>query len=81
MLRPNKNEPLESCLLFVSAHLLSRLQRRKVLCFVDLRADLPKIKGTDELFVPALNLLHSLGLVEYRLPLDAFEYVGPASSS
>jgi len=60
---------------------LSRLQRRKVRRFVDLRADLPKIKGTDELFVPALNLLHSLGLVEYRLPLDAFEYVGPASSS
>ena len=49
MLRPNKDEPLEECLLVISVHLLSRLQRRKVRRFVDLRADLPKIKGTDEL--------------------------------
>jgi hypothetical protein len=36
--------------------------------------------GGDVLFLPALNLLYLLGLVEYRPKTDALEYVGPNES-
>jgi hypothetical protein len=35
------------------------------------------IVGGDFLFLPALNLLFLLGLIEYRVKIDSFEYVGP----
>ncbi|MGD1905588.1 MAG: ABC-three component system middle component 8 [Leptolyngbyaceae cyanobacterium] len=36
-----------------------------------------EVAGGDYLFLPALNLLYLLGLVEYRPKTDAIEYVGP----
>jgi len=55
------------------------MQKMRVVAFTELRAHLLKKMGdTERLFVPALNLLYSLGLVEYRVQTDSFEYVGPA---
>lgn len=35
------------------------------------------IPGGDVLFLPALNFLFLLGLVEYRPKTDSLEYLGP----
>lgn len=46
--------------------------------FDSLRAAASKaVKGGDVLFLPALNLLYLLGVIQYRPKADAFEYVGP----
>jgi len=36
-----------------------------------------KVVGGDVLFLPALNFLYLLGLIEYRPKIDAVEYAGP----
>lgn len=33
--------------------------------------------GGEVLFLPALNFLYLMGLIEYRPKTDALEYVGP----
>jgi hypothetical protein len=33
--------------------------------------------GGDVLFLPALNFLYLMGLIEYRPKTDAVEYIGP----
>jgi len=35
------------------------------------------VVGGDVLFLPALNFLYLMGLIEYRPKTDAVEYVGP----
>jgi hypothetical protein len=35
------------------------------------------VAGGDVLFLPALNFLYLLGLIDYRPKTDAVEYVGP----
>lgn len=78
MLKPSKNTDPARSLLVVSASLLARLRRKRIETFVDLRDYLRREhEGTDRHFLPALNLLHLLGLVEYRIKTDAFEYLGP----
>lgn len=79
MLRPTKNTDPARSLLVVSASLLKRLRRKRVEGFVELRQFLRDAhSGADKHFLPALNLLYALGLVEYRVKTDAFEYVGPS---
>lgn len=78
MLKPSKNTDPARSLLVVAASLLARLRKKRVDTLSDLRDALRKEHaGTDRLFLPALNLLFALGLVEYRVKTDAFEYVGP----
>ena len=36
-----------------------------------------KVSGGEVLFLPALNLLFLLGLIEYKSQTDAIEYIGP----
>jgi hypothetical protein len=62
--------------LSVSMLLLSRLQARRLENYDALRRFTRKsVPGGDVLFLPALNLLYLLGVVEYRPKTDAFEYV------
>lgn len=58
--------------------ILARLKSRRVEAFDTLRQLVKKrISGGDVLFLPSVNLLFVLGLVDYRPKTDAFEYVGP----
>jgi hypothetical protein len=36
-----------------------------------------KVIGGDVLFLPALNFLFLMGLIDYRAKTDAVEYLGP----
>jgi hypothetical protein len=77
MLRPTKHSHPDRTVINVSALVLSRLKSRRVEEYVALRKYIRKsVRGGEFLFLPALNLLYLLGLVEYRPKTDAFEYVG-----
>lgn len=78
MLRPTKHSNPDRTALSVSVLLLARLRSKRSEHYSTLRAYTKKaVAGGEFLFLPALNLLFLLGLVEYRAKTDTFEYVGP----
>lgn len=78
MLRPNKHTHPDRTLISASLLLLTRLRGRRIDGYDSLRTYLEKaIYGGDVLFLPSLNFLYLLGLIEYRNKTDAVEYTGP----
>lgn len=78
MLRPTKHSHPDRTVINVSLLLLSRLKDRRVDEYDVLRKFAKKhVVGGEVLFLPALNFLYLMGLVEYRPKTDAVEYVGP----
>jgi hypothetical protein len=78
MLRPTKHSHPDKTTINVALLLLRKL----MVCRVDdfqalLQYSKKEVVGGDYLFLPALNLLYLLGLIEYRPKTDAIEYVGP----
>jgi ABC-3C biological conflict system middle component len=81
MLRPTKHSHPDRTVISVSLLILKRLRIRRLEEYGTLRIYSKRsIVGGDVLFLPALNLLFLLGLVEYRPKTDALEYVGPNES-
>lgn len=78
MLRPTKHSHPDRTVINVSLLLLARLKVRRVDEYDVLRKFAKKsVIGGDVLFLPALNFLYLMGLIEYRPKTDAVEYVGP----
>jgi hypothetical protein len=78
MLRPSKHSHPDRTIINVALLLLSRLKERRIETYNELRAYVKRsVSGGEVLFLPALNLLYLLGLIEYRPKTDAIEYVGP----
>ncbi|GFZ63388.1 hypothetical protein PSE10C_26180 [Pseudomonas amygdali pv. eriobotryae] len=78
MLRPTKHSHPDRTVINVSMLLLTRLRVRRVDEYDVLRKFAKKsVIGGDILFLPALNFLYLMGLIEYRRKTDAVEYVGP----
>lgn len=78
MLRPNKHSHPDRTVINVSLLLLARLKMRRIEDYDSLKTYAKKsISGGDILFLPALNFLYLLGLIDYRPKTDAVEYVGP----
>ena len=78
MLRPSKHSHPDRTVINVSLLLLIRLRVRRLDDYDSLLAYAKKaVTGGDVLFLPALNFLYLLGLIEYRPKTDAVEYVGP----
>ena len=78
MLRPTKHSHPDRTIINVSLLLLSRLKVRRVDEYDVLHKFAKKnVVGGDVLFLPALNFLYLMGLIEYRPKTDAVEYVGP----
>lgn len=77
MLRPSKHSHPDRTVINVSVLLLAHIKRRRVADYASLRSLVKKkVPGGEVLFLPALNLLFLLGLVEYRPKTDSFEYRG-----
>jgi hypothetical protein len=58
--------------------LLLRIKSQRVEGYEELLGYAKKsVIGANFLFLPALNLLFLLGLIEYRPKNDSFEYIGP----
>lgn len=78
MLQPTKHSHPDRTVINVSLLLLSRLKARRIDEYDMLRKFAKKsVLGGEVLFLPALNFLYLLGLIEYRPKTDAVEYVGP----
>jgi hypothetical protein len=78
MLLPSKHSHPDRTVVASSAVLLKELRNKRVVSFDDLASKLARSTGdsADFLFLPAVGLLHLLGLVEYLQTVDAFEYRG-----
>ena len=78
MLRPTKHSHPDRTVINVSLLLLARLKTRRIDDYDALRKFAKKsVIGGEVLFLPALNFLYLMGLIEYRPKTDALEYVGP----
>ena len=78
MLRPTKHSHPDRTVINVALLLLVRIKTRRLDEYDRLRKYAKKaVIGGDVLFLPALNFLFVLGLIDYRPKTDAFEYVGP----
>jgi len=78
MLRPSKHSHPDRTVVNVALLLIKHLRKRRLDRYGDLRAFAKKaVLGGDVLFLPSLNFLFLLGLIEYRPKTDAIEYVGP----
>lgn len=76
MLRPSKHSHPDRTVINVSLVILMRLRRRRVEEYDSLRRYVGEsVAGSDALFLPALNLLYLLGLIEYRPRTDAVEFL------
>jgi hypothetical protein len=78
MIRPTKHSHPDRTVINVALLLLARLKTRRVDEYDVLRKYAKKsIVGGDVLYLPALNFLYLMGLIEYRPKTDAIEYIGP----
>ncbi len=78
MLKPTKHSHPDRTVISMSLWLLARLKTRRLDDYESLRSSAKRaINGGDILFLPALNFLYLLGLIEYRPKTDTIEYVGP----
>ncbi len=77
MLRPSKHAHPDRTTINVALLLLARLRAQR-LCEYDvlLKYARKAVIGGDVLFLPAINFLFLLGLVDYHPKTDALEYVG-----
>ena len=67
MLRPTKHSHPDRTVISVSLLLLVRLKKRRLDDYDSLRKYAKEaVTGGDVLFLPALNFLYLLGLIEYR---------------
>jgi hypothetical protein len=77
MLKPTKHSHPDRTVINASLLLLVRLKKRRIENYDGLRKFIKKnIAGGDVLFLPALNFLYLLGLIEYRAKNDSVEYIG-----
>ena len=77
MLRPTKHSHPDRTVINVSLLLLTRLKTRRLDDYDSLRKYAKKaVTGGDVLFLPSLNFLYLLGLIDYRPKTDSVEYVG-----
>ncbi len=76
MLRPTKHSHPDRTVISVSLLLLQQLKERRVDKYDELRQYAKKtVSGGDVLFLPALNFLYLMGLIDYRPKTDAVEYI------
>jgi len=77
MLRPTKHSHPDRTIINVSVLLLGRLRTRTLDEYDNLRKFAKRaVRGGDVLFLPALNFLFLMGLIEYHPKTDSVEYLG-----
>ena len=78
MLGPTKHSHPDRTVINLSVLLLARLKARQLEDYENLRKYAKKaVIGGDVLFLPALNFLFLMGLIDYLPKTDAVEYLGP----
>lgn len=76
MIRPSKHNAPDKTLIYASFLILKRLKKSKIVSYEDLLEFIKKeITSGEYLFLPALNFLFLLGLINYQAKNDMIEYV------
>ena len=76
MLRPTKHSHPDRTVINVAMIILVKLKNLRIASYSDLLSYAKKnVIGGDMLFLPALNFLFLMGLVEYRPKTDSIEYI------
>ncbi|QCE35670.1 hypothetical protein FAI40_10205 [Acetobacteraceae bacterium] len=77
MLRPTKYSHPDQTVINMSLLLLNKLRKSRIVGYNELLSLAKKqITGGNFLFLPALNFLYLMGMIEYRQKTDAIEYIG-----
>lgn len=77
ILRPTKHAHPDRTVISLSLLLIARLKVRRLEDYYGLGEFAKRsVKGGDTLFLPALNFLFLVGLIEYRPKTDSVEYLG-----
>lgn len=75
MLRPNKHSDPDKTTIFLSAIIIKYMESKKVSSYSDLfKHCTGREPGSNQLFIPALNLVFLLGKIEYIPKNDLIEY-------
>ena len=76
MLKPTKHSDPDRTVLAVSTLVLARLAKRRIETFDGLRDFvIKKVDGGDFLFLPAMNFLFLVGVIDYHSKTDSFEFL------
>lgn len=76
MIRPSKHNDPDKTLIYASFLILKRLKKSKIVSYEDLLGFIKKeITSGEYLFLPALNFLFLLGLINYQAKNDMIEYI------
>lgn len=77
MLIPSKHSHPDRTIINAAFLLLKKLHKERLCSYSRLQEDLSKaINGGEFLFLPALNFLYLLGLIEYHPKNDNVEFIG-----
>lgn len=75
MIRPTKHNHPDKTLIYASFLMLEKLRSQRIIKYNELLAYIKnKVTSGEFLFLPALDFLYLLGLVEYRTKTDSIEY-------
>lgn len=76
MIRPSKHNDPDKTLIYASFLILKRLKKSKIVSYEELLGFIKKeITSGEYLFLPALNFLFLLGLINYQAKNDMIEYI------
>ena len=80
MLKPTKHNHPDRTVIAIAALMIEYLQKNRICQYDVLRKHiknmLSHLENVDALFLPAINFMFVLGLVEYRVKTDSFEFTG-----
>ncbi|BBH54118.1 ABC-three component system middle component 8 [Fluviispira sanaruensis] len=77
MLRPSKHSHPDYTVINISFLILKHLKKERIEDYEKLKKIIKKkFNGSNNLFLPSLNFLFLLGLIEYRPKSDTVEYLG-----
>jgi homoserine trans-succinylase len=77
MIKPTIHTHPDRSVIYMFFLLLKTLKKQRICDFSDLqKLAKEKVKGGIVLFLPALNILFLLGLIEYHPVTVSFEYIG-----
>ena len=76
MIRPSKHSHPDKTVIYASFLMLKELRKKRVVGYSDLfQLVKSKVTSGEFLFMPALNFLFLLGLIEYKAKTDSIEYI------
>lgn len=76
MIKPTKHSHPDKTVVYASFIMLKELRKKRIVSYSDLYQMIKnKVTSGEFLFMPSLNLLFLLGLIEYRVKTDSIEYI------